>query len=84
MTGVPTSIAESFGGSTADEYVLNVNTDNAGWTNTIEGANIYNLPMESSHLGYTNYIVIARTSTNTGASSFELRLTPSSGSAPTT
>lgn len=83
LAGVPTSMAESFGGSTSDEFVLNVNTDNAGWTNTIEGANIYKLPLESAHAGYDNWFVIARTTTNTGASTFELRLTPSSGSAPT-
>ena len=82
LEGVPTAIGESFSGTTSGEYVLNVNPDSAGWTNSINGAEIHNLPLENSYDGYSNWYVIAGTSTQT-ASTLELRLTPSSGSAPT-
>ncbi len=83
LEGVPTAIGESFSGTTNGEYVVNINPDAAGWTNSINGAEIHNLPLESSHDGYSNWYVIAGTATQT-ANTLEIRLTPSSGSAPTT
>lgn len=82
LEGVPTSLGQSFSGTTVGEYVLNVNPDSAGWTNSINGAEIHNLPLENSFDGYSNWYVIAGTATQT-ANTLELRLTPSSGSAPT-
>ena len=80
MNGMPTSMAEAFGGSTEGEYVLNVN-DAGSFANTINSATIHELTLDSAHEGYTDWFIIGRTGTNT-ASSYQIRLTPSSGSAP--
>ena len=73
-------MAEAFGGSTEGEYVLNVN-DAGSFANTINSATIHELTLDSAHEGYTDWFIIGRTGTNT-ASSYQIRLTPSSGSAP--
>ena len=80
MNSIPTSMAEAFGGSTEGEYVLNVN-DAGSFANTINSATIHELTLDSAHEGYTDWFIIGRTGTNT-ASSYQIRLTPSSGSAP--
>jgi hypothetical protein len=81
MGGIPTSIAQSFGGSTIGEYVLNVN-DAGTFANTISDAQINSITLDTPHLGFSEWFIIGRTGSNT-ASSYEIRLTPSSGSAPT-
>ena len=81
MTGIPLAIAESFGGSDVGDYVLNVN-DAGAWANTINGANLNLLQIDTAHEGYDHWYILGRTGTNT-ASTFEARLTAESGSAPT-
>lgn len=81
MTGIPLAIAESFGGSDVGDYVLNVN-DAGAWANTINGANLTLLEIDTEHEGYDHWYILGRTGTNT-ASTFEVRLTAESGSAPT-
>jgi hypothetical protein len=81
MGGIPTSIAQSFGGSTTGEYVLNVN-DAGTFATTISDAQINSITLDTPHLGFSEWFIIGRTGSNT-ASSYEIRLTPSSGSAPT-
>ncbi len=81
MTGIPLSIAESFGGSDVGDYVLNVN-DAGAWANTINGATLNLLELDTAHEGYDHWYILGRTGTNT-ASTFEVRLTAESGSAPT-
>lgn len=80
LNGMPTSMAQAFGGSTEGEYVLNVN-DAGTFANTISAATIHELTLDTAHEGFTDWFIIGRQGTNT-ASSFALRLTPSSGSAP--
>jgi len=81
MTGIPLAIAESFGGSDVGDYVLNVN-DAGAWANTINGASLNLLQIDTAHEGYDHWYILGRTGTNT-ASTFEIRLTAESGSAPT-
>ena len=81
MTGIPTSMATAFGGSTLGEYVLNVNADGAGWSNTIENSTVNLITLDSSHLGYSKWYIVGRLGPNAGAN-YQIRITPSSGSAP--
>ena len=81
MVGIPTSIGQTFGGSTTGEYVLNINTG-AGWSSTIEGANIHSFQTDTPVNGYSEYFIIGTTVENGLGGTIELRLTPSSGSAP--
>ena len=80
MSGIPTDIAFSFGGSDDGDYVLNIN-DAGGFANTINGAKINKITLSSAHEGYDDWFVLGRTSTNTSLS-YVARLTAESGSAP--
>jgi hypothetical protein len=78
MSGVPTSMAQAFGGSATDEYTLALDTgDGYG----VQGSTIQNLPLDSSHLGYDHWYILARTGFSSGAS-WKIRVIPSSGSLP--
>ena len=79
MYGVPTSVRDSFGGSTAGEFVMSVNADGGGYG--IEATDIHQLDIEGSLNGYDKYVVIGRTGHN-AAGSVYIRFTESSGSIP--
>ena len=79
MIGIPTSMRNSFGGSTAGEYVLSQNNDNGGFG--VEGAAIHLLDTSGSVNGYDKHFVIGRKG-HTAAASVIIRLTESSGSLP--
>ena len=81
MMGIPTSMTTGFGGSTTGEYVLNLQYDGNGWTNTIESSTVNLITLDSAHLGYTKWYVAGRTTAN-AANNYQIRITPSSGSAP--
>ncbi len=78
MTGVPTSMAEGFGGSTTGEYNLVLNT---GEEFSVQGSTIQNLPLDSAHLGYDHWYILARTGFSSGAN-WKIRVIASSGSLP--
>ena len=80
MSGVPTTIVESFGGSDSGDYVLNIN-DAGSFANTISGAKLNSLTLDTPYEGYSEWFILGRTGTNT-ASTYEARLTAESGSAP--
>ena len=80
MDGIPTSMTDTLGGSTSGEYVLYVKA--AGESSfTAAGTQIHMFDVDSAVEGYTRWNIIGRNSVNTAAS-FEVRLIPSSGSAP--
>ena len=79
MIGIPTSMRNSFGGSTAGEYVLVQNNDNGGFG--VEGAEIHLLDTSGSINGYDKHFVIGRKG-HTAAASVVIRLIESSGSLP--
>jgi len=81
MGGIPTALAESFGGSDVGDYVLNIN-DAGTWANTINGGALHSLTLDSAHEGYSEWFILGRTGTNT-ANTFYARLTAESGTAPT-
>ena len=78
MTGVPTSMAEGFGGSTTGEYALVLNT---GEEFSVQSSTIQNLPLDSAHLGYDHWYILARTGFSSGAN-WKIRVIASSGSLP--
>ena len=78
---IPTSMAQTFGGSTVGEYVMQINGDGAGWG--IEGANIHEIVLDTAVNGYTDWFMIGRANYNAAASNYQLRIIPSSGSAQT-
>jgi len=80
MGGIPTSMTDTLGGSTDGEYVLYVKA--AGESSfTAAGTQIHMFDVDSSVDGYSRWNILGRNSVNTAAS-FEVRLIPSSGSAP--
>jgi len=80
MDGIPTSMTDSLGGSTNGEYVLYLKA--AGESSfTAAGTQIHMFDVDSAVEGYTRWNIIGRNSVNTAAS-YEVRLIPSSGSAP--
>jgi len=83
LDGIPTAMADSFGGSDDGEYVMQVQGDGAGWSNTIEASTIHEVELDSARDGVTNWYFIGRTGFNAFSSNFELRIRPSSGSAQT-
>ena len=83
LNGLPTSMASSFGGSIDDEYVMQIQADGGGWSNTIEGTTVHEIVLDSAIDGFTDWFVIGRTGYNAFGSSMELRVIPSSGSAQT-
>ena len=83
LTGIPTSMASAFGGSANGEYVMQVQADGGGWSNTIEVTTITELELQTARDGVTDWYVIGRGGYNGFSNNFELRLRPSSGSAQT-
>lgn len=79
MIGVPTLMRDSFGGSTAGEYVMSVNADGGGFG--IENSIVHLLDTSGSVNGYDKHFVIGRKGHN-AASSVVIRITESSGSIP--
>ena len=80
MDGIPTSMTDTLGGSTNGEYVLYLKA--AGESSyTAAGTQIHMFDVDSAVEGYTRWNIIGRNSANTAAS-YEVRLIPSSGSAP--
>jgi hypothetical protein len=73
-------MTDSLGGSTAGEYVFYLKA--AGESSyTAAGTQIHLFDVDSEVDGYTRWNIIGRNSVNTAAS-YEVRLIPSSGSAP--
>jgi len=83
LSGLPTSMAQSFGGSTLDEYVMQIQADGGGWSNTTEGTTVHEIVLDSAVDGFTDWFIVGRTGFNAFGSSMELRVIPSSGSAQT-
>ena len=80
MDGTPTSMTDTLGGSTLGEYVLYVKAaGESGYT--VGGTQIHMFDVDSAVEGFTRWNIIGRNSVNTAAS-YEIRLIPSSGSAP--
>ena len=80
MDGIPTSMTDTLGGSTSGEYVLYLKA--AGESSyTAAGTQIHMFDVDSAVEGYTRWNIIGRNSAN-AAGSYEVRLIPSSGSAP--
>ena len=80
MNGTPTSMTDTLGGSTVGEYVLYVKAaGESGYT--VGGTQIHMFDVDSAVEGFTRWNIIGRNSVNTAAS-YEIRLIPSSGSAP--
>lgn len=79
MIGIPTSMTDSFGGSTAGEYVMSINADGGGFGN--ENSTIHLLDTSGSINGFDKHFVIGRKGHN-AAASVVIRLTESSGSIP--
>ena len=79
MIGIPTSMTDSFGGSTAGEYVMCINGDGGGFG--IESSEIHLLDTSGSINGYDKHFVIGRKGHN-AASSALIRIIASSGSLP--
>ena len=80
LTGIPTSMTDSTGGSTAGEYVLFQKLSGESSFNAASSI-IHKFTLDSAHDGFDDYFIIGRQSAGTFASA-ELRLIPSSGSAP--
>lgn len=80
MTGTPTRVTDSFGGSTTDEYVMSINADNIGFGD--EATKIHSIDLTTSHLGFSRWHVIGRSAPNSATSGYLVRLTASSGSSP--
>ena len=80
MIGIPTSMTDSFGGSTEGQYVMSINADGSGFGN--ESSIIHLLDTSGSINGYDKHFVIGRRGHN-AANSVVIRLTESSGSIPT-
>jgi hypothetical protein len=80
MTGTPTSMTDSLGGSTPGEYVMFVkgggDTSFGSETSTIHG-----VELDSPHEGYSTWYIIGRTGVNADTS-YEVQIIPSSGSSP--
>ena len=86
MGGIPTSMANSYGGSTSGEYVLEVAVDGGAFgagLGTIEDSTVYGVTLGSAVEGTTNYRVIVENNQVASATSIKLAVVPSSGSTPT-
>ena len=82
---VPSSMTDSYGGSTDGEYVLEAATDGTALGSglgTTETSNIHKLSLLSAHEGFSNWIMIGPDSLITGTTSLLLDVRTSSGSAP--
>ena len=85
MSGIPTSMANSYGGSTSGEYVLEVAVDGGAFgagLGTIEDSTVYGVTLGSAVEGTTNYRVIVENNQVASATSIKLAVVPSSGSTP--
>lgn len=76
---VPTSIEETFN-SVAGGAVPCMNVDGNGFG--IESGNLHSITLDSAHLGYSEWFVFGRKSTNAIASGFKVRLVAANGSLP--
>ena len=82
MTGMPTSTTDSYGGSTAGEYVLEVgvNGSDIDGVNTKQASEINQITLSTAHLGFTKWFIVGSTDQVSSATSINLGLNPSSGS----
>ena len=76
-------MASGFGGSNSDEYVMQIQADGGGWSNTIEGTTVHEIVLDSAVDGFTDWFIVGRTGFNAFGSNMEMRVIPSSGSAQT-
>ena len=80
LVGTPTSMTDTTGGSTSGEYALYLKAAGEAGFNAA-ATQIHQFDVDSDVDGYGTWNIIGRSSTNT-ASSYEVRMIPSSGSAP--
>ena len=78
---LPTSMGQTFTGTTVGEYVMQINGDGAGWG--IEDSKIHEIVLDTAKNGYTDWFIIGRTGYNAAAGNYQLRIRPASGSAQT-
>lgn len=78
LTGLPTSMRGSFGGSTAGEYV---GCFDFGGGFGISGTTVHEISLQTPHLGYTDWFVIGNLQP-AATTTIKYRLVPSSGSLP--
>jgi len=79
MTGIPSVMVDTLGGSTAGEYNFAIQADGGSWGE--ESSKIHLLDTSGSFNGYDKHFVIGRTGQN-AASSVSIRILPASGSLP--
>ena len=82
MGGIPTTTTDSYGGSTAGEYVLEVGTDGTtiDGSNTLEASEINQITLATAHVGYTTWFMVGARNQVSSGTNFNLGLNPSSGS----
>ena len=82
MGGIPTTTTDSYGGSTAAEYVLEVGTDGTtiDGSNTLEASEINQMTIGTAHVGYTKWFMVGATNQVSSGTNFNIGLNPSSGS----
>ena len=82
MTGMPTSTTDSYGGSTAGEYVLEVGINGSAidGVNTKQASEINQVTLGTAHLGFTKWFIVGSSDQVSSLTSFNLGLNPSSGS----
>ena len=82
MGGIPTTTTDSYGGSTAGEYVLEVGTDGTtiDGSNTLEASEINQMTIGTAHVGYTKWFMVGATNQVSSGTNFNIGLNPSSGS----
>ena len=84
LSGKPTTMVDSYGGSTAGEYVLEVGTDGTtiDGVNTIEASKVNQITLATSHEGSTNWFVIGHIAASrlSSANNINLGVNASSGS----
>jgi len=80
MIGTPTSMTDTLGGSTSGEYVMYAKTAGESSYNVV-ASTIHTLQLDTAHQGYMKWNVIGRTGTH-ATTAYEIKLVPSSGSAP--
>jgi hypothetical protein len=79
MGGVPTSMTDSFGGSTAGEFVLVEYVDGTGAPLGVASTVIHSIVLDSAKDGFTEWNVIGTKGQNSGTT-MRLKVLPSSGS----
>jgi hypothetical protein len=80
LGGIPTSMTDNLGGSTTGEYVLYLKAAGESSFNAA-ATQIHQFDVDTAVDGYSTWNIIGRNSINTAAS-YEVRMIPSSGSAP--